>query len=345
MIPEIITKPKFLPPLNGVRALAVLLVLIAHHYYIFGTPLFKYGRIGALGVTIFFVLSSFLLTRNLLNIDCRLNSFLFYFNYFCRRIFRIYPAYLVVLFLLHLLTTYTSFNYDKIYTFQTIYQHLICAQGFSHFWTLPVEIVFYIFLPLFVFFLNFMFVLPAPFFLFFISMIIFCDRVFCFYSGIKFTDFLTVFLSGILLAYCEPFFHLIKNNKFCNLVLHSCMIIFFIFLFFSDVIFTSLSETLFSCLSFHFFAASWSCLLIYILITNPYSWIRSIFNNSFALIIGQTSFSIYLYHRLIYLYSNYLLSSYTSLTFVIYIFANVALLFVSILSHKYIEKQFLKIRF
>ncbi|MDP9046660.1 MAG: acyltransferase, partial [Bacteroidota bacterium] len=59
---------KRLPSLDGFRAISIILVLIAHSRFSKGFPV-KYGdlaRHGAVGVTVFFVISGFLITYLLL---------------------------------------------------------------------------------------------------------------------------------------------------------------------------------------------------------------------------------------------------------------------------------------
>jgi peptidoglycan/LPS O-acetylase OafA/YrhL len=80
-----------LPELDGLRAIAVLLVVTAHmHSVIF------YRLSGRLGVVIFFALSGFLITTLALNEERRYGS-LFFDSFYVRRTFRIFPLYYFVL--------------------------------------------------------------------------------------------------------------------------------------------------------------------------------------------------------------------------------------------------------
>jgi len=92
-----------IPSLDGLRAIAILLVLFAHGSQTHGSPIPGYGSLalftGSIGVEIFFVLSGFLITLLMLReIDRtgRLDVKAFYW----RRILRIVPAYLTYLFVL-----------------------------------------------------------------------------------------------------------------------------------------------------------------------------------------------------------------------------------------------------
>lgn len=92
-----------IPALDGLRAIAILLVLFAHGSRTHGSPIPGHDSLslftGSIGVEIFFVLSGFLITLLMLReIDRtgRLDVKAFYW----RRILRIVPAYLAYLFVL-----------------------------------------------------------------------------------------------------------------------------------------------------------------------------------------------------------------------------------------------------
>jgi peptidoglycan/LPS O-acetylase OafA/YrhL len=87
---------RHIPQLDGLRAFAVLLVLLAHAAVDFtGVASFRWiDRYGSLGVQLFFVLSGFLITRILLESK---GSPHFFRNFFVRRALRIYPLYYAVL--------------------------------------------------------------------------------------------------------------------------------------------------------------------------------------------------------------------------------------------------------
>ncbi len=85
------TQKEYRPELDGIRALAIILVLIAHVRSIEGgTP------IGYLGVTIFFVLSGYLITAISVAEETK-NGALSLAGFYIRRTFRIFPLYYFVL--------------------------------------------------------------------------------------------------------------------------------------------------------------------------------------------------------------------------------------------------------
>lgn len=143
--------------LDGIRFIAVFLVLYDHLLAGFNTL-----PIGPIGVTIFFVLSGFLITRILIEsknqYKPREDGFKTYLKkFYIRRTIRIFPIYYLTIFLLFVfnvpparekfwwLVTYTSNLY--------IAHHEHWLGVVDHFWSLAVEEQFYIFFPFAVFFI------------------------------------------------------------------------------------------------------------------------------------------------------------------------------------------------
>lgn len=86
--PEHLTHPKYRPDIDGLRAIAVLSVVIFHAF-----P--RYLRGGFIGVDIFFVISGFLISTIIMG-SLERNSFSFV-EFYSRRIKRIFPALILVL--------------------------------------------------------------------------------------------------------------------------------------------------------------------------------------------------------------------------------------------------------
>ncbi len=87
--------PARIPELDGLRGLAVLGVLVYHcHPFLVGTPAHEAALWGWAGVTLFFVLSGFLITSILLESQKKPHYFR---NFYGRRLLRIWPLYLLAL--------------------------------------------------------------------------------------------------------------------------------------------------------------------------------------------------------------------------------------------------------
>jgi peptidoglycan/LPS O-acetylase OafA/YrhL len=87
--------PSYLPELDGLRGLAILFVVLYHcHPRLTGTRLHGLAMWGWSGVTLFFFLSGFLITCNLLGARAKPRYF---HNFHARRALRIWPVYLLLL--------------------------------------------------------------------------------------------------------------------------------------------------------------------------------------------------------------------------------------------------------
>lgn len=149
-----------IPALDGLRAVAVLMVVI-HHAWLFipgidrlvpdygsrGYPMY-YGRTG---VQLFFVLSGFLLflpyARWMFSLQSRPSTRLFY----KRRILRVGPAYWVALTIMFLLTPLTLGSVGNYVIHLAFLSNFAASSimGFNPvFWTMSVEVQFYLILPL-----------------------------------------------------------------------------------------------------------------------------------------------------------------------------------------------------
>ena len=146
----------FYPKLDSLRALAVILVIISHWFS--GNHFFnRYTNNGTLGVTLFFVLSGFLITGILINYKTKLQTNqksigkalgVFYF----RRSLRIFPIYYLLLIFI-LVTHLPSFKDELCWHFFYVSNVYFWIKGsfqgfFSHLWSLAVEEQFYLIWPL-----------------------------------------------------------------------------------------------------------------------------------------------------------------------------------------------------
>lgn len=149
--------------LDGLRFFAVVMVMIAHWLqWQWSNPILT--KIPFVhGVTLFFVLSGFLITRILIiNRDKYnekgINKALLVKNFYIRRFFRIFPIYyllIIGLYLFNYKNTSEIFPWLVTYT-SNIYQSInnVYIGDFNHFWSLAVEEQFYLFWPFVILFLK-----------------------------------------------------------------------------------------------------------------------------------------------------------------------------------------------
>lgn len=155
------SKIKYRPEIDGLRAIAVISVILFHfnHHWLPG---------GFLGVDVFFVISGYLITK-IIVIDIENNQFS-YKDFYNRRIKRIFPIFISVMFFSSLIGTliftYQDFNtLRKGIEFSTFFSANIFfakKQGYFdldansnpilHIWSLSVEEQYYLIFPLFLIF-------------------------------------------------------------------------------------------------------------------------------------------------------------------------------------------------
>ena len=154
-----------LAQLDGLRAIAVLLVVWRHGLYPFfaahgGQPLLPLGGYdlatillnGWIGVDLFFVLSGFLIARQLLNLEQRPGGIRFG-GYFLRRFLRIMPTYVFVLAIV-VMGAVPFYAVAPEFLGLRIGYHLLVLQDYLPpnivvaFWSLGVEEKFYLAAPL-----------------------------------------------------------------------------------------------------------------------------------------------------------------------------------------------------
>ncbi len=149
-----------IPGLDGVRALAFLLVFSLHTDYIY---------IGWVGVQLFFVLSGFLITDILLRMKEQFGAREFFKKFYGRRFLRIFPLYYLYLLLMFLLTSLLIHFHYRVGYMQRFQHHLPYALAYvynffnasaaydaeswliGHLWSLSVEEQFYLLWPLAIF--------------------------------------------------------------------------------------------------------------------------------------------------------------------------------------------------
>jgi peptidoglycan/LPS O-acetylase OafA/YrhL len=155
---------EYFPALDGLRGIAIILVLIAHNFYFIWGAKF----VGAYGVDLFFALSGFLITNILLQLRWQPHSLK---SFYKRRILRIFPVYYLVLVIFFVCAPFSNnsviagnyeYNADN---WLWVSFHLNNFLGwfrpelprlhfFPHFWSLSLEEQFYLFWPFIILYIK-----------------------------------------------------------------------------------------------------------------------------------------------------------------------------------------------
>jgi peptidoglycan/LPS O-acetylase OafA/YrhL len=141
-------KQEHVRALDGLRGIAVIMVLLSHasnnEMYFYRTIAFN--GIGKGGVYLFFVLSAYLLDRQIASalINHKADSF-FWRRYFIRRFLRIYPLFFVSL-LVFWAASQMGIAETVIHGIDVI-KHIFLVEGFGVFWSIPVEFKYYLISP------------------------------------------------------------------------------------------------------------------------------------------------------------------------------------------------------
>ncbi len=149
MQPEI--RPDTFPALDGLRGLAVMLVVLSHmgNQGMDLLPWPSFAGYGKAGVFLFFVLSAYLLTRQALTDlagESRVETLRYWSSYLVRRAFRIFPLYWIVL-TTALVGYFAGFEFVRRLSPENWLQHMLMLRGESIFWTIPVEFSYYLVIP------------------------------------------------------------------------------------------------------------------------------------------------------------------------------------------------------
>jgi peptidoglycan/LPS O-acetylase OafA/YrhL len=141
-----------LPGLDLMRGLAILWVMPFHFRRVLPAALSGVGRTGWMGVDLFFVLSGYLISSQLLR-PYLAGSRPSLRDFYLRRAFRVLPAFLAVLLLYETIPVFREApGLSPLWQFLTFTENFridyFNDQAFSHVWSLCVEEHFYLVLPL-----------------------------------------------------------------------------------------------------------------------------------------------------------------------------------------------------
>ncbi|MEP6795674.1 MAG: acyltransferase [Saprospiraceae bacterium] len=190
--------------LDGLRGIAVLMVLLSHtsNNFMYFHPSLAFNGIGKGGVYLFFVLSAYLLDRqiSLAMMNGSADAF-FWKRYFIRRLLRIFPVLILALLLYWGLTDMGITT--VILNARDMFMHMSLLKGNGVFWSIPVEFKYYILSPFILLICHFWMKWNLRYILIFFLLISATSLgldYFIHFNKINTIKFLTVFLAGTYLA-------------------------------------------------------------------------------------------------------------------------------------------------
>lgn len=217
-----VTREKYrIDTLDGLRGVAALIVLLGHasNLGIFLFPNFDFRGLGKSGVYLFFLLSSFLLARPLLDLGPKIFSARVMLSYWQRRFFRIYPLYFMYL-LLAFVSSYiaaavlnrSDFGVPFYLSIQDFIRHLLLIDGKGVTWSIVVEFKFYAVLPFLAFVLSliitrFNHFIAVGFLLILVGVLqIAAPQYATLDEDLRLLPYMPMFLTGVLLAVVQNYF-------------------------------------------------------------------------------------------------------------------------------------------
>ena len=225
------------------------------------------------------------------------SSWRYWAAFLIRRIFRVYPVYVLIItlyFLTHSL--FPSDRFISVFTLHNSIQHLLLSMGWHTFWTIPVEIKFYILFPFIALALH----LFSKFRIL-ITGLLWGLLLYIPMHG-EFWPYLFFFIGGIFVSllsqYYNPRQYLAQRSW--NRLVYGC---FFFILCIIGLIFRTTAGYKYN-LNYAWFFSPLMALTILSLIESD-GIIQRIFSSALASFTGKISYSLYLIHDFIFHYSNY----------------------------------------
>ena len=301
------TNGGYLIQLDGLRFVAVALVLVDHWLAEFNTIPF-----GPLGVTLFFVLSGFLITRILMisrekNIDKPGGMGQYLRKFYIRRTLRIFPIYyltIAVLYALNVPPVRDTLGWCLLYAtniYIAVNQHWMGV--IDHFWSLAVEEQFYIFFPFVIFLVPRRWLLS---FLFFMILMSIALRFYFYYAGyewmvnyVSMPMCLDSFGLGGIMAWLqlrrpELFTRVCKNPIWILVTLVGWILVVYWSKTFDEL------HNVANVVVDRFISSVFCFFLIGKAVLGFEGWMKWVLENPISNYMGKISYGLYLYHNFVY---------------------------------------------
>lgn len=349
--------PRYMPGLDGVRAVAVIAIIIYHL-----NPQWLSG--GFLGVDTFFVISGYLITSLLLT-EYHNTGKIELMSFWLRRVKRLIPAVLflvmgvIVLSLIFMPTEIQKVRADSIaaifyvsnwwYIMQNVdYFEQFAVQPLKHLWSLAIEEQFYLVFPIVLLsLLSFIRLLKSIRIIFLILLVISMIAMMVLYvpnenvARVYFgTDTrIQTLLMGVLLALVWPPFQLkAKVNRQMRTMIDTAGVVGLAILF---ICFKFVSETNSILYYGGFFLISTVTLLVIASSVHPSGYFAKFLGNKVFTFIGSRSYSLYLWHYpiIVLIHHQFVQGQIPPLVYVVEILLMVLM---AEFSYKFIEQPFRK---
>jgi peptidoglycan/LPS O-acetylase OafA/YrhL len=348
----------YYPALDGMRGMAILLVVIYHNF-----NFINYTFFGWLGVDLFFVLSGFLITQILLQ---TFNSKNYLSIFYIKRALRIFPLYYaaLIVFLLILPTTLKDTSIIDYYTSNQLWLWVFLQNwlyifkqpsGFgllNHFWSLAVEEQFYLLWPILVLLIK----KPKHLLIFiaFILILVIALRLYVWIERIENLHYYNLYtfsrIDGICIGCMVALVQKI-NKQFLSKSDTWIVLIFALlnFLFYFINKFSRFSFPFLAMIGYTTFAMIFG-LLVNIGTTESSHWITRIFNNCFLRFFGKISFGLYVIHWPVYILMREKVSTWMNIysplnaEIIISTLLTMIAIILSLISYYTFEKRFLSIK-
>lgn len=349
--------PRYMPGLDGVRAVAVIAIIIYHL-----NPQWLSG--GFLGVDTFFVISGYLITSLLLT-EYHNTGKIELMSFWLRRVKRLIPAVLflvmgvIVLSLIFMPTEIQKVRADSIaaifyvsnwwYIMQNVdYFEQFAVQPLKHLWSLAIEEQFYLVFPIVLLsLLSFIRRLKSIRIIFLILLVISMIAMMVLYvpnenvARVYFgTDTrIQTLLMGVLLALVWPPFQLkAKVNRQMRTMIDTAGVVGLAILF---ICFKFVSETNSILYYGGFFLISTVTLLVIASSVHPSGYFAKFLGNKVFTFIGSRSYSLYLWHYpiIVLIHHQFVQGQIPPLVYVVEI---LLMVFMAEFSYKFIEQPFRK---
>ncbi|HEC2178739.1 TPA: acetyltransferase [Staphylococcus delphini] len=349
--------PRYMPGLDGIRAVAVIAIIIYHL-----NPQWLWG--GFLGVDTFFVISGYLITSLLLT-EYHNTGKIELTSFWLRRVKRLIPAVLflvmgvLVLTLIFMPTEIQKVRADSIaaifyvsnwwYIMQNVdYFEQFAVQPLKHLWSLAIEEQFYLVFPIVLLsLLSFIRRLKSIRIIFLILLVISMITMMVLYvpnenvARVYFgTDTrIQTLLMGVLLALVWPPFQLkAKVNRKMRMMIDTAGVVGLVILF---ICFKFVSETNSILYYGGFFLISAVTLLVIASSVHPSGYFAKFLGNKVFTFIGSRSYSLYLWHYpiIVLIHHQFVQGQIPPLVYVVEI---LLMILMAEFSYKFIEQPFRK---